>query len=690
MPKFTYQDLLESPFSLSEIAKKCGLSHIRKWQSRGIPDKYQPLLASLFSSAKNGTGKTAKNTLKNNSLHSKSAAKKSNKNKELQNNFVFLENTGLSSSKKSLKNKDLLSGSSDTQKNLDIFDFSLQNNDLDSKNPSLVIYTKFQAVLISLLSPFRIYTKSQLSALHRRQSLARLKIRNPPSKPLIDDSVDIYGRKIRALKPAEKVRFVKKSRLSRQAVRRAADLDIDNLHAAFLPPAPVHSEPLRVAFSKIRPYEPPKITIEGKTLVQLDFDRCDDSRRQYIDENGEVFEFVRRFARVKDESGKFKNVQLWQYVPPRDVLLAERFRLKFIAGDFLPEERVCTCFRKRISLHVAVRKSIEHNACFFTGTQICGGLWFCPVCAAKISERRRLEVQSAFVQHKAAGGLISFCTRTVPHSDTDSLESILLGFRQAEATLKDHRRYKNLMQHFGVIGSIKIYEITVGSNGWHLHVHQIYFHDPASAFPDVFERLEKPVLSKNNAVLIEFSGSYLKAFEKSLYPLWRRSAVNAGFSTPSVKHGLQVQDGDFANEYITKWGKEPESFLWSADYELTRSHIKSSKKGLTPFDMLRMYRDTGDLFYRDLFQEYARCIKGEQQLRWSAGLKRRFSISQKTDEEVATEQDELAFLLGLLDADDWTFIDAHRCQSLILSLGNSGGFDAIRNFLDSQKNNSSC
>ncbi len=35
-------------------------------------------------------------------------------------------------------------------------------------------------------------------------------------------------------------------------------------------------------------------------------------------------------------------------------------------------------------------------------------MWACPVCAAKISERRRLEVESAFEKHKEQGGAFSF------------------------------------------------------------------------------------------------------------------------------------------------------------------------------------------------------------------------------------------------------------------------------------------
>ena len=38
------------------------------------------------------------------------------------------------------------------------------------------------------------------------------------------------------------------------------------------------------------------------------------------------------------------------------------------------------------------------------GLQTCGSVWVCPVCGAKVVERRRGEIQQAMAMHRACGG----------------------------------------------------------------------------------------------------------------------------------------------------------------------------------------------------------------------------------------------------------------------------------------------
>jgi hypothetical protein len=174
---------------------------------------------------------------------------------------------------------------------------------------------------------------------------------------------------------------------------------------------------------------------------------------------------------------------------------------------------------------------------------------------------------------------------------------------------------------------------------------------------------------------------WLKDFHAELYPLWRDSAVAVGLDEPSFAHGLHVQNGDFVAAYIAKWGMEPLG-AWTEAHELTRQHIKKSRSGLSPFDLLRQYRATGLLFYAELFREYAVCMKGEQQLRWSSGLKKRFGIGEVSDEELAAEKLTPADCLGFLADEDWSYIVLNRYEAYILILARSGGFSAVEEFLD--------
>ncbi|WP_205414590.1 hypothetical protein, partial [Klebsiella pneumoniae] len=56
---------------------------------------------------------------------------------------------------------------------------------------------------------------------------------------------------------------------------------------------------------------------------------------------------------------------------------------------------------------------------------------------------------------------------------------------------------------------------------------------------------------------------------------------------------------------------------WGTDSEMTKANIKKGREGnLTPFDFLRKVIEDGDLEYEDKFKEYAKAVKGKQQLVW--------------------------------------------------------------------------
>ena len=95
----------------------------------------------------------------------------------------------------------------------------------------------------------------------------------------------------------------------------------------------------------------------------------------------------------------------------------ERFALQSVARDILPDSRTAKCLRIRAyDKDVEVWKSKSHGTASYGGLQTCGSVWTCPICAAKIAERRRLEIQAAMAQHRAQGGEVHLLTLTTPHT----------------------------------------------------------------------------------------------------------------------------------------------------------------------------------------------------------------------------------------------------------------------------------
>lgn len=290
----------------------------------------------------------------------------------------------------------------------------------------------------------------------------------------------------------------------------------------------------------------------------------------------------------------------------------QRYALQNQSAKLLPKERVCNCLKKRIekTKDIGVMYNTKREKAHYSNIQRCGSIWTCPVCAANISEKRKVEVKKAIDAHLATGGGVYLLTLTVPHYSSTCLKSLLGGFKKAtQRFFGGTRATRSMWQKYGKIGHIKALEVTHGSNGWHPHHHVILFLDkkikPGLNITDIAEQ-------------------------------WRHSCKLANMQLPSLTHGIDLRDAEYASQYVNKWGLE---------HEVTKSHIKNGRNGsLTPWDILKqsMLEDHPEHAERmgKLFQEFAICFKGKRQLSWSRGLKALYDVDEKTDEELAEETEK--------------------------------------------------
>lgn len=324
------------------------------------------------------------------------------------------------------------------------------------------------------------------------------------------------------------------------------------------------------------------------------------------------------------------------------LIRSERYACQSVSRRALPNERVAMCLRRINGDHVAVHKHRKTGKSFFGGLLVCGSVWHCPVCAAKVSERRRQELKLAFEQFKLSGGHISMLTLTFSHERADKLADILYKFGEATKKFMSGRAFNEIRKDIGMIGRVRVLEVTYGDNGFHPHTHIAIFH-------------------RN-----EIDSDIIKS---RMYDLWEKACIKVGLST-SWEYGLDLQSAEEAEKYMSKHG------TWSLEQELSKSHIKKAKfGGLSPFDFLRMYLKTEEEKYINLFREYAKYFKGKRQVQWSQGLKKMFDLEEKTDEELAKEKIEEADLLGLIGYDNWKIILKHELRTILLDNIENYGFE---------------
>ena len=338
----------------------------------------------------------------------------------------------------------------------------------------------------------------------------------------------------------------------------------------------------------------------------------------------------------------------------------QRFMLQSVARRFLPGSRTDKCMRLRQgSKEIQVWQSKEHKTTSYSGLQTCGSVWACPVCSAKIAERRRVEIIAAMASHKAAGGCMHLLTLTAPHQRSDALGDLLANQAVALKKMFADKTVRKIFAALGVVGQIRALEVTHGrlsthNNGWHPHYHLLLF-------------------SGAGVALGNATADQVKQWTIRLYERWLACCLAAGLGAPSIEHGLKLDDGSKAAKYVAKWGLED---------EMTKGHTKRAIHGETPFDFLRAYLvDKTDKQAGALFKEFAQTFKGKRQLHWSPGLKKRFAIGEATDDELAVQMEDHAAMLGTITLDQWRDVLAVDGRGTLLMLAANGGWESVALYL---------
>jgi hypothetical protein len=295
---------------------------------------------------------------------------------------------------------------------------------------------------------------------------------------------------------------------------------------------------------------------------------------------------------------------------PHDFILQDQ------SAKLLPKERVKYCLKNRVdkSKPRSIVYVAKTDKTHWDNVQRCGSLWTCAVCAKCITEARRKELTKAkdlWLNEKKPEHFknsILLLTLTTPHTSKDNLKELLN--KQAKALDKfwTYRIGRKIFDAMWTFGFIKSTEVTWGDNGFHPHYHIVLF------------------------LRRELSGFEISTFKKLLFEHWENCCKKSKLSLPNEKHGLDLRNGDFASQYIGKWGIE---------HELTKSHSKRGKKGsLTPFDLLNLSivdEPINGVKPSYLFKKYADAFKNKRQLFWSKGLKDYFKINEKDDDDIVKE-----------------------------------------------------
>lgn len=309
---------------------------------------------------------------------------------------------------------------------------------------------------------------------------------------------------------------------------------------------------------------------------------------------------------------------------------------------------------------VGVHLAREHRSAFFSGLVTCGSVWSCPVCAAKVQERRREEIAQAIDFAWDSGFQPVMVTLTFPHRAWHKLEDLLNQQADALQKLRAGAPWSKVKAWAGYKGLIRSLELTHGQHGWHPHTHEIWL------------------------VRKDLDASELKA---KVLARWESACIRAGLLDPSdadqVKafreHSIDVKGNCSASDYLAK---QDDSRHWGADREIAKASTKAGRsKGVHPFGLLDQARQ-GCTRSGALFVGYSLAMRGKRQLFWSHGLKSLVGVADISDEELAEQEREEADALGHLDVDDWHTVRQAGARAEVLDAAEAGGWPAVRALVD--------
>lgn len=326
------------------------------------------------------------------------------------------------------------------------------------------------------------------------------------------------------------------------------------------------------------------------------------------------------------------------YIPPKIL----RFMLQSAARELLPDERVAECLRTIVptAQRVEIHKDKQGKGAHYRNLLVCARIWHCPVCASKISEKRRKELSRATLSW---GGGLALVTYTASHHSGISLAKILQSVLDAHRDFKSGRFFEEFSGYFGWTGSVKSLEITHGKNGWHPHVHELVF-----------------LTNKPSEELTEM-------FEAQTASRWRHCLKKLG-GFASTERGVTVKNSNAdVSDYVSKFGDTKVKTDWTFAHELTKQTVKRGKiDGKTPTQLLYDYM-LGDVGAGKLWQEYAYTVKGKHQLVWSRGMRDLLKLSEEqTDAEIADEVPQDTEILASLTRGQWYDVLSHDAVGAIL------------------------
>jgi hypothetical protein len=271
--------------------------------------------------------------------------------------------------------------------------------------------------------------------------------------------------------------------------------------------------------------------------------------------------------------------------------------------------------------------------------------WACPYCGPHKAAAEGLRLKVGIAEAQRHGIYPLMITLTLRHKRGDKLLDQLQMLYDAKNLMFSGRFLAEFRDRFDLVGHNRYTEITCGSNGWHAHLHLLWFAGH------------------------ELSDKGAAELQAELTPRWLKMLAKVGAEGLEGR-ALHVRPGnDKAAEYLAKYGHLPaKETEWGISAELANAPAKKARKdSFTPFELLalasgepearaeafaqafRIEADQVTWLAADLWREYYDALQSRQMVVWGNGLLKLFRVEEQVAEQEAMEADQSEPVIWLRD-----------------------------------------
>lgn len=328
---------------------------------------------------------------------------------------------------------------------------------------------------------------------------------------------------------------------------------------------------------------------------------------------------------------------------------------------------------------IGVVQAKARGSAYFDGLMRCGRVWVCPVCASKISEARRAELNELLlsariiVSHGEAQPasyyprwFLTMLTFTIQHKPHESFADVLARLNRAWTRYTSGRWMQQFRARFFITGTLRALETTHGAEGWHPHYHLLQFHDS----------MLRPYTSVLNYYpsQAEMIGHAQARWSNAVFSI-------GGYAHASIGVGLTVGD---VQQYPIKSDAERELKRWGMTSEITKQPSKRAKLENRSLTELLIDAAKGDDLAAHLWTEAVIGLARQKQLEPSKGLWLMLGRTLKSEEEAAEDEAEPSDkVLASLTWAQWRKVLHADARGELLDIASRGDEAELWSFLAS-------